>query len=108
MSLQLEKGKTLGIVGESGCGKSMTSLSLMGLLPSGVDWQNGDIYIDQMQINKKIKKKNGETFEGKKIAMIFQEPMSSLNPVYKVGSQIVEMILSHEHISKKRGAATCC
>lgn len=100
ISLQLEKGKTLGIVGESGCGKSMTSLSLMGLLPTGVDWQNGDIYIDQMKINKKAKK-DWRKIRGKKISMIFQEPMSSLNPVYKVGSQIVEMILSHENISKK-------
>jgi len=100
ISLQLEKGKTLGIVGESGCGKSMTSLSLMGLLPPGVDWQNGDIYIDQAQINKKSKK-DWRKIRGKKISMIFQEPMSSLNPVYKVGSQIVEMILSHENISKK-------
>lgn len=66
MSLQLEKGKTLGIVGESGCGKSMTSLSLMGLLPSGVDWQNGDIYIDQMQINKKNQKKEWRNVRGKK------------------------------------------
>ncbi len=66
ISLQLEKGKTLGIVGESGCGKSMTSLSLMGLLPPGVDWQNGDIYIDQAQINKKIKKKIGVKYVEKK------------------------------------------
>lgn len=56
VSFQLEKGKTLGIVGESGCGKSMTSLSLMGLLPAGVNWQGGEVYIDQKQINKKSKK----------------------------------------------------
>ncbi len=100
VSFQLEKGKTLGIVGESGCGKSMTSLSLMGLLPSGVEWQNGEIYIDQKQIHKKLKKE-WRKIRGKKISMIFQEPMSSLNPVYKVGSQIIEMIHSHEKISKK-------
>ncbi|WP_196426720.1 ABC transporter ATP-binding protein [Lysinibacillus cavernae] len=100
LSFHLEKGKTLGIVGESGCGKSMTSLSLMGLLPSGVNWQSGEIYIDQKQINKKAKKE-WRKIRGKKISMIFQEPMSSLNPVYKVGSQIMEMIHSHENISKK-------
>ncbi|MCK1987471.1 ABC transporter ATP-binding protein [Lysinibacillus fusiformis] len=100
VSFQLEKGKTLGIVGESGCGKSMTSLSLMGLLPSGVEWQNGEIYIDQKRIHKKLKKE-WRKIRGKKISMIFQEPMSSLNPVYKVGSQIIEMIHSHEKISKK-------
>jgi len=100
VSFQLEKGKTLGIVGESGCGKSMTSLSLMGLLPSGVEWQSGEIYIDQKQIHKKLKKE-WRKIRGKKVSMIFQEPMSSLNPVYKVGSQIIEMIHSHENISKK-------
>ncbi|WP_342443125.1 ABC transporter ATP-binding protein [Lysinibacillus sp. FSL K6-0075] len=100
VSFQLEKGKTLGIVGESGCGKSMTSLSLMGLLPAGVNWQGGEVYIDQKQINKKSKKE-WRKIRGKKISMIFQEPMSSLNPVYKVGSQIMEMIHSHEKISRK-------
>ncbi|QSB08761.1 ABC transporter ATP-binding protein [Lysinibacillus fusiformis] len=100
VSFQLEKGKTLGIVGESGCGKSMTSLSLMGLLPTGVNWQGGEVYIDQKQINKKSKKE-WRKIRGKKISMIFQEPMSSLNPVYKVGSQIMEMIHSHEKISRK-------
>lgn len=100
VSFQLEKGKTLGIVGESGCGKSMTSLSLMGLLPAGVNWQGGEVYIDQKQINKKSKKE-WRKIRGKKVSMIFQEPMSSLNPVYKVGSQIMEMIHSHEKISRK-------
>lgn len=100
VSFQLEKGKTLGIVGESGCGKSMTSLSLMGLLPAGVNWQGGEVYIDQKQINKKSNKE-WRKIRGKKISMIFQEPMSSLNPVYKIGSQIMEMILSHEKISRK-------
>ncbi|MGY4795052.1 ABC transporter ATP-binding protein [Lysinibacillus fusiformis] len=100
VSFQLEKGKTLGIVGESGCGKSMTSLSLMGLLPTGVNWQGGEVYIDQKQINKKSKKE-WRKIRGKKVSMIFQEPMSSLNPVYKVGSQIMEMIHSHEKISRK-------
>lgn len=100
VSFQLEKGKTLGIVGESGCGKSMTSLSLMGLLPTGVNWQGGEVYIDQKQINKKSKKE-WRKIRGKKVSMVFQEPMSSLNPVYKVGSQIMEMIHSHEKISRK-------
>ncbi|WP_144509628.1 ABC transporter ATP-binding protein [Bacillus sp. FJAT-22090] len=100
ISFKLNKGETLGIVGESGCGKSMTSLSLMGLLPTGVQWQNGDIQVGDLHF-KQFKNKDWRKVRGKKISMIFQEPMSSLNPVYTIGSQIVEMILSHESVSKK-------
>lgn len=100
ISFRLNEAETLGIVGESGCGKSMTALSLMGLLPPGVDWQDGNIHIGNSNF-KKFKKKDWRKIRGNKISMIFQEPMSSLNPVYTIGSQIVEMILSHESISKK-------
>lgn len=100
ISFRLKKAETLGIVGESGCGKSMTSLSLMGLLPPGVEWQNGDVEVGNLHF-KQFKNKDWRKVRGKKISMIFQEPMSSLNPVYTIGRQIVEMILSHESISKK-------
>ncbi|MBS4213855.1 MULTISPECIES: ABC transporter ATP-binding protein [Neobacillus] len=101
ISFSLQKGETLGIVGESGCGKSMTSLSLMGLLPPGVEWLDGDIKTESLHF-KDFKKKDWRKIRGKRIAMIFQEPMSSLNPVYTIGKQIMEMILSHENISKKQ------
>ncbi|MBE1556041.1 ABC transporter ATP-binding protein [Sporosarcina limicola] len=101
ISFQLNKGETLGIVGESGCGKSMTSLSLMGLLPPGVEWQDGDIHLHNLHF-KDFKKKDWRKTRGKKLSMIFQEPMSSLNPVYPIGKQIIEMILNHEKISKKQ------
>lgn len=100
VSIELEKGKTLGIVGESGCGKSMTSYSLLGLLPNGIEIQEGSIEIDNKQVNLKSDKE-WRNLRGKKISMIFQEPMSSLNPVYKIGDQIIEMIRNHEKISKK-------
>lgn len=100
----LKKGETLGIVGESGCGKSMTALSLMGLLPPGVEWQGGDIHLNDLHF-KDFSKKDWRKVRGKKVSMIFQEPMSSLNPVYTVGQQIIEMILNHEDIDKKQARA---
>ncbi|WP_040681318.1 ABC transporter ATP-binding protein [Paenisporosarcina sp. TG20] len=100
VSFHLNKAETLGIVGESGCGKSMMSLSLMGLLPAGVRWQSGDIVVDDLQF-KNFKTRDWRNVRGKKVSMIFQEPMSSLNPVHTIGNQIVEMLLSHEDISKK-------
>ena len=101
ISFHLNKAETLGIVGESGCGKSMTSLSLMGLLPPGVQWQGGDIEVENLHF-KNFNNKDWRKVRGKKISMIFQEPMSSLNPVYTVGKQIMEMILNHEKVSKKQ------
>lgn len=100
INFHLHKGETLGIVGESGCGKSMTSLSLMGLLPGGVERHGGDIRLGNLHFNS-FAKKDWRKIRGKKIAMIFQEPMSSLNPVYTVGAQINEMLLNHEKISRK-------
>lgn len=104
ISFQLNEGETLGIVGESGCGKSMTALSLMGLLPPGVEWQSGDIHLNDLHF-KDFSKKDWRKVRGKKVSMIFQEPMSSLNPVYTVGKQIIEMILNHENIDKKQARA---
>lgn len=104
ISFHLHKGETLGIVGESGCGKSMTSLSLMGLLPPGVERHDGDVRLGDLRFND-FTKKDWRKIRGKKISMIFQEPMSSLNPVYTIGEQIMEMILSHEKVSKKAARA---
>lgn len=104
ITFSLNKGETLGIVGESGCGKSMTSLSLMGLLPPGVEWQDGSITTEGLNF-KDFKKSDWRKIRGKRLAMIFQEPMSSLNPVYTIGKQIMEMILSHEKVSKHEARA---
>lgn len=105
ISFNLKKGETLGIVGESGSGKSVTSLAIMNLIYPPGKVTNGQILfrpendsdlIDLLQIDKQEKR----LFRGGKIAMIFQEPMSSLNPVYNIGFQITEAILLHENISQ--------
>ncbi|KGR90622.1 peptide ABC transporter ATP-binding protein [Ureibacillus massiliensis 4400831 = CIP 108448 = CCUG 49529] len=99
VTFDLKKGETLGIVGESGCGKSLTSLSLMGLLPPGIEYQNGNIEIRNQNMVG-VKDKVWRSVRGKKVSMIFQEPMTSLNPVFTIGDQIVEMILSHNKMKK--------
>ena len=103
----IEPEKTLGVVGESGCGKSVTALSVMGLVqtPPGkitegeiLYHQNGNI-TDLTQLNPKGRKYR--SIRGNEIAMIFQEPMTSLNPVYTIGNQIMEAIILHQHLHKR-------
>ncbi|WP_040213426.1 ABC transporter ATP-binding protein [Clostridium polynesiense] len=94
VSFTIEEGKALGIVGESGCGKSMTSLSIMQLLPEAAVVQGGEInYKGENLINRT--KKSMESVRGKEISMIFQEPMTSLNPVLTIGFQISEVLKKH-------------
>lgn len=106
ISFTLYKGETIGIVGESGSGKSVTSLSIMQLIPNPPGKiTSGEIYYHAKD-NKitdlvKINNKSMSNFRGKEIAMIFQEPMTSLNPVVKCGTQIMETLLLHTKISKK-------
>lgn len=96
----IRKGETLGIVGESGCGKSVTSMSILKLLPPEGKVVEGEIRFKDRELTK-CTQQEMEKVRGKEIAMIFQEPMTSLNPVYTVGQQIVEMIRNHETLSKK-------
>ncbi len=105
INLSLETGRTLGIVGESGCGKSVTALSIMGLVPqppgrisSGAIRFEG---VDLLQLPTATLRK----LRGDRIAMIFQEPMTSLNPVFSVGEQIVEGILRHRSIDRAAARA---
>ena len=102
VSFFVEKGKTLGIVGESGCGKSITSLSIMGLVetPPG-EIAGGEIIFEGEDLLKKNAKEMSK-IRGKKIAMIFQEPMTSLNPVFTIGQQLVETLMLHEEMTKKQ------
>ncbi len=103
VSLTLHKGRTLAIVGESGSGKSLTALSLMGLLPSSAKVQantvlqvnNEEILLSSINSSKEWCK-----IRGNEIGMIFQEPMSSLNPVMQIGAQLTESILQHHSVSK--------
>ncbi len=101
VSFHIHKGETLGLVGESGSGKSMTSLSILGLLPR----PHGKIVEGTILFKGQdlVGRTNEEMMKirGKSISMIFQEPMTSLNPVYTVGDQIVEEILAHGAMSKR-------
>lgn len=97
----LRKGETLGIVGESGCGKSVTSMSILHLLPPEGEIVGGTVRFKGRDITH-LPPKEMAKLRGKEIAMIFQEPMTSLNPVYTVGWQISEMILQHEKITRKQ------
>ncbi|MCD6128760.1 ABC transporter ATP-binding protein [Candidatus Bipolaricaulota bacterium] len=103
----IEPEGTLGVVGESGCGKSVTALSIMGLVPmppgkitSGeIIFHRDGQAIDLTKLNPKGKAYR--SIRGKEIAMIFQEPMTSLNPVFTIGYQIMEAIMLHQNVSKK-------
>ncbi len=98
LNISLQKGETLGIVGESGCGKSMTALALMGLLP-----ENGTTTGEILLANEDLLQKSEKelcTIRGNRMAMIFQEPMTSLNPVHTVGRQVMEPLRLHRNLSK--------
>jgi oligopeptide/dipeptide ABC transporter ATP-binding protein len=102
VSLTLEPGRTLGIVGESGCGKSVTALSIMGLVqqPPGRH-AGGEIRFEGVDLLK-LSPAEMRELRGNRVSMIFQEPMTSLNPVFTVGDQIVEGILRHRKITREQ------
>jgi oligopeptide/dipeptide ABC transporter ATP-binding protein len=101
VTFEVNKGKTLGIVGESGCGKSVTAMSIMRLLPQpmgkilggSIEFDGHDLAtIDPLEMR---------SIRGNRISMIFQEPMTALNPVHRIGKQISEVLLQHKEISKQ-------
>jgi len=101
ISFSLERGRTLGVVGESGCGKSVTSLAIMGLIPQPPGFiPGGEIRLEEHDLLR-IPKRDLRRMRGDRMAMIFQEPMTSLNPVHTVGDQIVEAIRAHRPVSRK-------
>ncbi|KAB8038809.1 ATP-binding cassette domain-containing protein [Silvanigrella paludirubra] len=100
-SFTVKKGKTLGIVGESGCGKSVTSLSLMRLIPNPPGKiVSGNIIFENKNLLT-LSEKEMRSVRGNKISMIFQEPMTSLNPVYTIGNQIAEVFTLHKRATRK-------
>jgi peptide/nickel transport system ATP-binding protein len=106
ISFTLHRGETIGIVGESGSGKSVTSLSVMQLIPNPPGRiAGGEIIYSSRSKGKvdltKVSSKEMRNFRGNEIAMIFQEPMTSLNPVYTCGDQVMEAIILHQKVSKK-------
>jgi peptide/nickel transport system ATP-binding protein len=98
ISFTVQKGETLGIVGESGCGKSMTALSLMKLLPDKAKL-SGEILLDSENIIN-LPRKNLEKIRGNQMSMIFQDPLTSLNPLHTVGKQIEESLVLHTDLNK--------
>ncbi len=100
VSLSVPRGKTLGIVGESGCGKSMLSLSIMRLVPRPGLIAEGRVMFDGQNLLN-LSSDEMRAIRGKRIGMIFQEPMTSLNPSYSVGDQIIEAIAAHEKTASK-------
>src|SRR5271169_7091665 len=99
VSLRITPGESLGIVGESGSGKTMLSMALMGLLPPGAKVTGEMLFHSSNDSRRNLRELNETAWRsvrGREIAMIFQEPMTSLNPVLRIGAQIEEAILAHE------------
>ena len=99
VSFQLRRGETLGIVGESGCGKSVTSLSIMRLVPSPPGQIVGGRVILEDEDVLQYKERDMEDIRGAKIAMVIQDPMTALNPVFNIDSQVGEALKIHKHLS---------
>lgn len=105
IEFELNKGQTLGIVGESGSGKSVTSLAIMGLVPTpgrvsgGEIWFRGEKDLQPVDLRQLLPQQR-QKYRGNQIAMIFQEPMSSLNPVYTIGFQLVEALRQHQRLTE--------
>jgi len=108
ISFEIAPGEILALVGESGSGKSLTALSIMRLLPDAIAIRGGSVDISQNENNRQnlfqLPETRMNTIRGKRIAMIFQEPQSSLNPVQTIGDQIYEVFALHQQLSKKQAA----
>jgi peptide/nickel transport system ATP-binding protein len=99
VTFAVERGKTLAIVGESGSGKSVTAQALMGLIDRRTATVSGEIWLDGEELLA-LRQEEIQSMRGERVAMIFQDPMSSLHPFYRVGDQIVEAIRAHRRIAK--------
>ena len=107
VSLSIDSGETLGIVGESGCGKTVLALSIMRLLPANGKIINGKVLFSGTNLLA-LSSEEMRAKRGSEIAMIFQEPMTSLNPVFRVGEQIAEAVRLHRKLPAKEAMALAC
>ena len=100
VSFQIGKGETVGIVGESGCGKSMTALAIMGLIKTPPGVLGGSVSLEGRELLG-LPEREMEKIRGNRMSMIFQEPMTSLNPVITVGKQLMEVFMTHQGMSRR-------
>lgn len=100
LSFYVNQGETVCIVGESGCGKSVTTLAIMDLLPNNGEVVSGSIKLNEIELTK-LNKKERNAFRGRDMGMIFQEPMTALNPLLTIGYQLTENIMLHRKVDKK-------
>ena len=112
LSFSLQQGESLGFVGESGSGKSITALALMGLLPSNAKIVEGNAILSLPESNRKIdliniSEKEHRPLRGKHLSMVFQEPMTSLNPSMRCGNQVCEAIILHQKVSQSKATEIC-
>jgi oligopeptide/dipeptide ABC transporter ATP-binding protein len=103
LNFEIEEAEVFGLVGESGCGKSLTALAIMGILPQNA-FAEGDIIFKNNNLLK-LDHESMRKLRGKEISMVFQEPMTSLNPVLTIGYQVAEVLLTHMSLSKKDAMA---
>ncbi len=101
VSFSVDRGESLGVVGESGCGKTITSLSLLRLVPKPGKTVGGNIFFDGVDLLT-LSEREMRTYRGKKISEILQDPLTSLNPVFTIGDQVGEGIVIHEHFRGKK------
>jgi len=104
LNITLNKGQTFALVGESGCGKSMTALSLLRLLPDNAVIQSGQVHLSDVDVFQ-LSENQMRTIRGRRISIIFQEPSTSLNPVMTVGDQILEVIFQHTPLKGEQAHA---
>jgi oligopeptide/dipeptide ABC transporter ATP-binding protein len=99
VSFEIAAGETLGLVGESGCGKTVTALSLVGLIDPPGEIYSGEVLLDEQNLLE-LNRKELREIRGKEIAFVFQDPLSSLNPVLSIGTQLTETIIAHERVTR--------
>ena len=104
LSFSIDEGQTLGLVGESGCGKSVTALSILGLVPYPGKIVEGEILYKEKDICK-FSDKELQQLRGSEISLIFQEPLTALNPVFTIGEQIIEGLMLHQKLEKNKAIA---
>ncbi|WP_454121622.1 ABC transporter ATP-binding protein [Kosakonia sp. Marseille-Q7440] len=104
ISLSVKRGETLALVGESGCGKSITSLALMGLLPTSAQIVSGEMHFRDQDL-RQLAPRDYADLRGNALAMIFQEPMTSLNPAFTLGDQLSEAVMRHQNVSRSQAMA---